>query len=107
MNQILHNFDWQTLLIVAIISSFVVEAFNLITPKWLTSKSIIFVVSLVVTLLRLPFQFETLGDYQHFGITLLFTMAFAILFYTYLGKWTVEKLFNLIKGKLNKEVDNA
>lgn len=98
-------FDWRTLIFVAIIVSFITEAINQVTAKAITSNIILPIVALLVTLLRLPMDFTKLADYQEFGLNVLFTVSMAVLFYNYLGKYTVTKIFELIKGKVDKETD--
>lgn len=105
IKEILSLFDWRTLIFVAIIVSFITEAINQVTAKYITSNIILPVIALVVTLLRLPMEFAKLSDYQEFGLNVLFTVAMAILFYNYLGRYTIGKIFGLLKKKVDTEAN--
>jgi len=100
---LLQLFDWKVLLSVALITSFVTEAINQITPKTVPSKLILPMIAFVITLLRLPLEFKALSDWQNFMLNVISTIAFAILFYEYLGKYSVQAIFNLLKRKVDTE----
>ncbi len=98
---ILELFDWKTLLLCAIVTTFIVSAMNTMQTK-LSSNWLVFIVSLIVTVLSTTFTAVQFADFQKIGLQLLMTMAFAILFYNYLGKLFIDKLFIWIK----KQIDN-
>ena len=63
--------------------------------------------SLLVTFIKLPFvPIQTINDVQVLLFTLLVNMSFAVLFYTYLGHWTIDKLFEKLKGKVESDLNN-
>ena len=94
-------FDWRTLMLCAVVTTFIVSAVNTTQAK-LSSNWLVFIVSLIVTVLSTTFTATLFSDFQRIGLQLLMTMAFAILFYNYLGKLFVDKLFVWIK----KQIDN-
>lgn len=103
--QILSLFDWRLLLFVAIATSFITEAFKKVTPPWFNGNVSLAVASLIITLLRLPLKFSTVADWQTFLLNVIVTMAVAILFYSYLGRYVVDGLFNFLKKKFDKETE--
>lgn len=94
-------FDWKILMFVAVVTSLITEAVKTFTPYWLKGKLALPLTALIVTVLRIPFETANFAEWQTLGLNLIFTMSFAILFYTYLGEWTVTKLFGYIKSKLS------
>lgn len=107
MDNLLTLIDWKTLLGVAVATSIVVEALNRVTPKWLKPELLLFLVALILTLLRIPLEMslKELATVQGFLFTLILTISFAILFYVYLGKWTVSSIFDLIQKKFKQNAD--
>jgi len=97
----------QALLIVAVITTFVVSAINTyqtaIGGKWLTA-----IIALVITLLRTTFTASmSFADWQGTLTNILLTTAFAILFWTYLGQYTVDKIFSWLKKKIAEKYGTA
>ena len=85
----------------AIVVTFVVSAFNTVQNK-ITANTLVFVVSILITLLRVPLTGGDLAYWQGLLFQILLTMSFAILFYNYIGKWFVDKLFIKLKDKFSK-----
>jgi hypothetical protein len=106
LEEALKQFDLITILMVAVLTSFVVEAVNIYTPESISRKWIIFGVSLLITLIKLPFvPICSINDVQILLFTLLVNMSFAVLFYTYVGHWTVDKVFSTFKSKAELELN--
>ena len=93
-------FDWKILMFVAVVTSLFTEATKTFTPDWLKGKLALPIIAMVVTVLRIPFETANFMEWQTLGLNLIVTMSFAILFYTYLGEWTVTKLFGWLKSRL-------
>jgi hypothetical protein len=94
------SLDWQALLVASIITTFIVSAINTITAKASTNL-LVFVVAVIITLLNTTFTAgATFSDWQAILSSILFTMAFAVLFYNFLGKWFVDALFEWLKKQL-------
>jgi hypothetical protein len=85
----------------AIVVTFVVSALNTVQTK-LTTNLLVFIVSLLITLLRVPLTGGDLAYWQGLLFQILLTMSFAILFYNYVGKWFVDSIFVKIKEKFSK-----
>jgi hypothetical protein len=101
--EFLQSLDWQSLLIAAAITTLVVSAINTIQSK-LTTNWLVFIVSIIITLLNTTFiKGANFSDWQKILSSILFTMAFSILFYNYLGKWFVDRLFEWLKKILTEK----
>jgi len=104
MGKLFELLDVWNLIVTATIVTFVVSAFTSLMSRSFDAdvkrKALVAVVSAVVTFLTI--QVETLVVSKNYIVSLLLTWSFAVLFYTYLGKWTVQKLFKKIKEKLDK-----
>ena len=92
----------QSLFIVAVITTFVVSAFNAVQARvrghWLTAGA-----AIIITLLRTTFTpGMTFADWQGLLTNVLLTAAFAILFWTYIGQYTVDKFFGFVKRKIEE-----
>ena len=85
----------------AIVVTFVVSALNTVQTK-LTTNLLVFIVSLLITLLRVTLTGGDLAYWQGLLFQILLTMSFAILFYNYVGKWFVDSIFVKIKEKFSK-----
>lgn len=97
----------QTLLIVAVITTFIVSAFNLLEIK-LRGHWLLAVVALVVTLLRTTFTPEmNFEDWQGLITNFLLTASFAILFWNYVGQYTVDPFFRSLKRKFLAKFGNG
>lgn len=101
---ILDLFDWKALLLCATITTFIVSAIN-VTQQKISSNWLVFIVSSVVTLLSTTFAPQaSFADWQRLLLQLITTMAFAILFYNYLGKLFVDKVFAWIKKQIDTKL---
>lgn len=70
--------------------------------KQLTRK-LVPLFALVVTVARTTFiSGATFADWQNILISMFATMAFAVLFYLYLGEWFVDRLVTKVKAWLVK-----
>ena len=98
MEQVLAFFNWE-ILISAIITTFVVSAINTLQNK-LSTNWLVFIVSIVITVLEVEFDFS---DWQGFFLQVFVLMSFAILFYNYIGKWFVDRVFSKLKEKFGGE----
>lgn len=96
----------QSLMVVAVITTFIVSAINIIQTKadgtnaipgkWLTA-----IIAVVVTLLQTTFvKGASFAEWQEIITSILLTTAFAILFWTFLGQFTVDRFFGWIKRKI-------
>ena len=89
------------LILSAVVATFVVSAINTIQNK-LSTNVLVFIASLVITLLRVPLTGGNLEYWQGLLFQILLTMSFAILFYNYIGKWFVGRLFEKLKERFSK-----
>lgn len=102
--EFIQTLDWQTLLICAAITTLLVSAINTLNLK-VSSNVLVFVVALVITLLNTTFiSGASFSDWQRILSSLLFTMAFAVLFYNYAGQWFIDKLFNWLKDRVSEKL---
>lgn len=96
----IQSINWQSLLIVAAITTFLVSAINTIQSK-ISTNWLVFIVSILITLLNTTFVVGAcFSDWQKLISEVLTTMAFAVLFYNYIGKWFVDQFFEWIKKTL-------
>ena len=66
------------------------------------------IVSFIVTLLQVTFtKHMTLDQWQDFLTSILLNMAFAVLFYQYLGQFFIDKLFAYIKKLIGDKLGGA
>jgi len=90
----------QTLLVVAIITSFIVSAFNQLQAR-LSSNWLLAITAFVVTLLKTTFTpGMTFSEWQALLTGFLLTMAFSVLFWNYVGKFIIDPFFAWLKKKL-------
>jgi len=90
----------QTLLVVAIITSFIVSAFNQLQAR-LSSNLLLAIVAFVVTLLKTSFlPGMSFADWQALLTGFLLTMAFSVLFWNYVGKFIIDPFFAWLKKKI-------
>jgi len=95
--EFLQGLDWQSLLIASVITTVLVSAINTVNTK-IHSNVLVFVVAVIITILNTTFVSGAgFADWQKIISSVLFTMAFAVLFYNYLGKWFIDKLFDWLK----------
>ena len=100
--------DWQSLAITALIVTFVSSAAIWFTPTGqlkseFSRKTLVLIVSIIVTVLNVSFNTGDFANWQATISSLLLTWAFAVLFYTYLGKFVVNYFFQKLKDKLTKD----
>jgi hypothetical protein len=100
MDQIFELITWE-LIVSAIATTFVVSAINTVQAK-ISTNWLVFIVSIVVTLLRTTIETGSIQVYQGLIFKILLTMSFAILFYNYVGKWFVDTIFVKIKEKFGR-----
>ncbi len=101
---ILDLFDWKALLLCATITTFIVSAIN-VTQSKLSSNWLVFIVSSIVTALSTTIEPQaSFSDWQKLLLQVLTTMAFAILFYNYLGKLFVDKIFAWVKKQMENKL---
>jgi hypothetical protein len=90
----------QALMVVAVITTFVVSALNLLKIE-LRGHWILAIVAFLVTLLKTTFtKGMTFADWQVVLTNFLLTAAFAILFWNYVGQYTVDPFFAWLKKKI-------
>ena len=89
------------LIISAVVTTFVVSALNTIQNK-ISTNILVFFVAIFVTLLKVPLTGGNIEYWQGMLFQALLTMSFAILFYNYIGKWFVDKLFAKLKERFRK-----
>jgi hypothetical protein len=107
MMDFLQGLNWQALLISAVITTFVVSAINTIQAK-VSTNILVFIVATIVTLLNTTFiRGAGFAEWQRTLSELLFTMAFAVLFYNYAGKWFIDRLFTWLKKMLTDKFSKA
>lgn len=101
------NLDWQSLLLSAAITTFIVSAINTVQSK-LSSNWLVFIVAFVVTILNTTFtKGAHFAEWQVILSKLLFTMAFSVLFYNYLGKTFVDDFFAWLRRILQDKFQKA
>jgi hypothetical protein len=102
MEQLFEVVNW-ALVIKAVVTTFIVSALNTTDYfKQVTNNKLVFFVALLVSLLSIPLIGGNLEYWQGLLYNLLLTMAFSVLFYNYIGKWFVDKFFELLKDKITK-----
>lgn len=102
MENLQELFNW-SIILKAVVTTFVVSALNTTDYfKGVTNNKLVFFVALFVSLLSIPIVGGNLEYWQGLIYNLLLTMAFSVLFYNYVGKWFVDKFFELLKDKLVK-----
>ena len=89
----------QTLLVVAIITSFIVSAFNQLQVK-VSSPWLLAITAFVVTVLKTTFTAVSFSEWQALLTSFLLTMAFSVLFWMYVGKFLIDPFFAWLKKKL-------
>lgn len=94
----------QTLLVVAIITSFIVSAFNQLNAK-ISSNWLLAITAFIITLLKTTFlPGMSFSDWQILLTGFLLTMAFAVLFWNYVGKYIIDPFFAWLKKKLLEKI---
>ena len=90
----------QSLVVVSVITTFIVSAVNLLEIR-LRGHWLLALVALVVTLLKTTFlPGMGFSDWQVLITNFLLTIAFAILFWNYVGQYTVDPFFQWLKKKI-------
>ena len=102
MEQLQEVFNW-AIIIKAVATTFIVSALNTTDYfKSVTNNKLVFFVALLVSILSVTIEGGDLAYWQGMIYNLLLTMAFSVLFYNYIGKWFVDKFFELLKDKITK-----
>lgn len=102
MEQLAGLFNWEVI-IKAVVTTFVVSALNTTDYfKKVTNNKLVFFIAFFVSLLSITITGGDFGYWQGLIYNLVLTMAFSILFYNYIGKWFVDKFFEMLKLKLSK-----
>lgn len=102
MEQLLEVFNW-AIIIKAVATTFIVSALNTVEIfQKIHNNVLVFVVALLVSFLSIPLIGGNLEYWQGLIYSLLLTMAFSVLFYNYIGKWFLDKFFEILKEKLFK-----
>ena len=102
MEQLQEVFNW-AIIIKAVVTTFIVSALNTTDYfKSVTNNKLVFFVALLVSILSVTIEGGDLAYWQGMIYNLLLTMAFSVLFYNYIGKWFVDKFFELLKDKITK-----
>ena len=99
MDTFINQFDWESLLLIALAVSIIVEAIDRITPSTIAAKWILVIVAFIVTIVKMDFDFSSVEAIKLLVFNTLLTMSVAILFYNYMGKWIVQKIFDFIKRR--------
>jgi hypothetical protein len=110
--ELFKSLNWGSLIVAGVITTFVVSAINTLNLK-VSSNKLVFFISVLITLLSTTFLPSSyLEEGQVFNIpiiltiaqkiilSILVTMSFSILFYNYLGKLFLDRLFDSIKRKI-------
>lgn len=102
MENLSELFTW-AIIIKAVVTTFIVSALNTTDYfKNVTNNKLVFFVALLVSALSIPIIGGNLEYWQGLIYNLLLTMAFSVLFYNYIGKWFVDKFFEVLKEKITK-----
>lgn len=100
MNELLIQINWLDIVIAGVITTFIVSAlvttFDVYFNQGKHKKYLVVVVATLVTLVRTSFN----GDWQDALQSFLFTWAFSVLFYSYLGGFIINLIFERLKDKL-------
>ena len=93
--------------IVALIATFVISAVNLFDFK-LRGHWLALIVCVVITILRTTFTpHMKFGEWQVLLTNVLITTSFAMLFWTYLGQYTVDKIFAKLKKLIGDKLQTG
>jgi len=107
MSEIILKLDYVNLIIVSVIVSVFASALHVYFPKffsrtWAKKTSVLFIATFVTYLNITIFLFSQEITLAEYILKFLFTWSFALLFYSLMGVWTVNRFFELIKSKLEK-----
>ena len=94
--------DWKLAITIAVATSIIVEAIDRLTPKSSHKSYFLVIISLVVTLCKVPLNISGVDSIQNFALSFMVNIAIAILFYTILGHWFVNQVFDLILKMFTK-----
>ena len=104
MENILLKINWLDLVIAGIMTTFIVSAlvntFDIYFNQGRHKKYLVVIVATLITLVRTSFN-NINFEWQLILEQFLFTWAFSVLFYSYLGGFIIDKFFQKIKEKLN------
>ncbi|GAB1349028.1 hypothetical protein MASR1M107_12410 [Ignavibacteriales bacterium] len=77
------------------ITSIITEASYMIVRGYIRKRWLLVVVSTIVTLLA----DVTTGEIATSVLSILLVVSFSILFYTYIGEYTIRRIFEYIRGE--------
>lgn len=81
------------------ITSIITEAAHRIVRGYIRKRWLVVIIAMVVTLLG---DF-TSGDLTGSILAVLLITSFSILFYTYIGEYTIKRIFDYLKGERRSE----
>ena len=103
---LLLKLDIADIVICAIMTTFVASAIattfsGLFKKEW-AIKTMVAVIAIIVTF---AYDFSNFDKWMQKFVQFLFVWSFSTLFYTVLGKFTINKIFNWVKNKISKSTD--
>jgi len=81
------------------ITSIITEAAHRIVRGYIRKRWLVVMIAMVVTLLG----DVTTGDLTSSMLAVLLVTSFSILFYTYIGEYTIKRIFDYLKGERRNE----
>ena len=103
---LLLKLDIVDIVICAIMTTFIASAiattFSGLFSKELYIKVMVAIVAVLVTF---AYDFTNFDKWMQKFVQFLFVWSFSTLFYTVLGKFTINKIFNWVKNKISKSTD--
>jgi len=104
LQQLFAGIDFVTVLAAALITTLIVSAINVVENQ-VPNKALVALVAAVVTLLSTTFvPGADFAHWQRLVLQMIVTIAFAILFYTYLGGTFIDRLFRFVKNYINQKL---
>jgi hypothetical protein len=82
------------------ITSIITEASYFIVQGYIKKRFLLVITAALVTLLG----DVTTGELSTSVLTILLVTSFSILFYTYIGEYTIKRIFDYIKGEVKRDV---
>lgn len=108
MLELIEKLDYWNLILASIIVSVLASALHTYFPEFYNTntkkKWNVVIVTFAVTFLNISiFMVEQKLLWQEYILKFLFTWAFALLFYSILGTWVINKIFTSIKTKYDNQ----
>ena len=105
MSEIILKLDYINLMMVSIIVSVFASAIHVYFPKffnlaWKKKVSVLVITTIIAYLNLTVFLVTHEITVAEYIMKFLFTWSFALLFYSIMGTWAVERLFEWFKSKL-------